>query len=383
MQRCLPFSVLLFAATGLSAQITVTSATFPVAGDTLRTAIDYSPASGIAALTPPGGDQTWDLSSLEAEATQEIVFRSASAGSVGAQVPDAELFTAASLTAENYYNVTDTKFELQAYNGVVPYDLVANNIFEYYPPLPERRAPMNFFDIGGSSTGFLELFLPSDFSPLLMIQLAAVTNNAQIDSMRYRVAISEISAVDGYGTMSIPGGTFDVLREKRTQYQETRIDAKIPPLGWLDLTDECIQAGFFGLGVDTTVSYYFHNDVTKEHIAVVTLNNAQNAVTQVVFKNTALVVDGLGEVNAANLSVNISPNPTSDEVVVDFRKIAPGACRLVIFDELGRATVGQTAQVGSGHTERLDLSQLPAGMYFFCLFDENNKALYKEKLVKR
>ncbi len=383
MKKCLTILVLLAFAAGLFAQITVTNATFPVAGDTLRTAIDYSPPSGISVFTPPGGNQVWDLSSLEAEVTQELVFRSANGGTVGAQVPGAELFAFGSLGSESYYNVTDTKFELQAYYGILPYDLVANNIFEYYPPLPERRAPLNFFDINAASSGFLELFVPSAFSPVLMLQLAAQTNNAQIDSMRYRVAISEISAVDGYGTMSIPGGTFDVLREKRTQYTETRIDAKIPPLGWLDITDNAIQAGFFGLGVDTTVAFYFHNDVAKEPIAIVTLNNEQNAVTQVVFKNTTPpVVDGLEEANAANLSIKISPNPVGDEVVVDFKNLVPGSYRLVIFDELGRATVERTAQLGNGNTERLDLSRLPPGVYFLGVFDENNKVLCKEKLVK-
>ncbi len=383
MRKYLPFFVLLASATILSAQITITSATFPAAGDTLRMAIDYAPPSGIAVFTPPGGNQVWDLSDLEADATQEIVFRSASEGNVGAQVPGAELFAVLSPATESYYNVTDTKFELQAYHGILPYDLVSNNIFEYYPPLPERRAPMNFFDISANSSGFLELFLPLAFSPLLMINLAAVTNNAQIDSMRYRVAISEISAVDGYGTMSIPGGNFDVLREKRTQYTETRIDAKIPPLGWLDITDNAIQAGFYGLGVDTTVAYYFHNDVAKEHIAIVTLNNQQNAVTQVVFKNTTPpVVDGLDEENAVNIAVKISPNPASDEVVVDFKNLAPGKYRLVIFDELGRATVERTAQLSSGHTERLDLSRLSPGIHFFSLFDEKGQMVCREKLVK-
>ncbi len=383
MKKCLPFSVLLLAATGLFAQITVTSATFPTAGDTLKMAIDNSP-EGILALTPPGPNQTWDFTSLQVDATQNIVYRPASQGSVGAQLPGAELFTAASLNAENYYNVTDTKFELQAYHGILPYDLVANNLFEYNPPLPERRAPMNFFDIGASSSGFLELFLPSAFSPLLMINLAAVTNNAQIDSMRYRVAISGIDVVDGWGSLSIPGGTFDVLREKRTRYQETRIDAKIPPLGWLDITDNAIQAGFFGLGVDTTVSYYFHNDVAKEPIAIVTLNNEQNAATQVVFKNTAPpVVDGLEEAAAEKPQVTISPNPVFDEATIAFGNLAPGAYRLAIFDGLGRAAMEKDLQVIGGHTERMDLSRLPAGVYFFCLFDENNKALYKERLVKR
>ncbi len=283
MKRYLPFFVLLFAATRLFAQITVTNATFPVAGDVLNLAIDNSP-TGIVPFTPPGGNQVWDFTSLLVDATQNITYNPASAGSQGANVPGAELFAVLSTGTENYYNVTNTKFELQAYWGILPYDLVTNNLFEYSPTLPERRAPLNFFDINASSSGFLELFLPSAFPPLLMINLAAVTNNAQIDSMRYRVAISGIDVVDGWGTVNIPGGTYDVLREKRTKYTETRIDAKIPPLGWLDITDNCIQAGFNGLGVDTMVAFYFHNNVAKEHIAIATLNNQQNAVTKMVFK---------------------------------------------------------------------------------------------------
>lgn len=384
MKKCLPILILIAYAFSLFAQITITSATFPAAGDTLRTAIDYAPPSGISVVTPPGGGQVWDLSGLEAEATQEVIYHPANSGTVGAQVPGAELFTAGSLVTETYYNVTDTKFEMQAYYGILPYDLVANNIFEYYPPLPERSAPLNFFDINASSSGFLELFVPSAFSPLLMIQLAAQTNNAQIDSMRYRVAISGIDVVDGFGTMSIPGGTFDVLREKRTQYTETRIDAKIPPLGWLDITDNAIQAGFFGLGVDTTVSYYFHNDVAKEPIAIVTLNNEQNAVTQVVFKNTTPpVINAIKDAQVPVPTVFVSPNPATDEVFFKFKNISPGQYRLTIADENGRAALEQSMQLSDGQSERMNLSRLSPSVYFISVFDANGRVVCQEKLVKQ
>ncbi len=286
MKASLPISLLLFAASGLFAQITVTNATFPVAGDVLHMAIDNSPTVSNW-FTPPGGNQTWDFTTLQADETQNITYNPASGGTVSAQVPGAELFIPLPFNAENYYNVTSTRFELQAYWGILPYDLVSNNLFNYSPLLPERHAPLNFFDIYQNSTGLLELFVPSDFPPLLMLNLAAVTNNAQIDSMRYRVVISEIEVVDAWGSASIPGGTYDVLRDKRTRYTETRIDAKIPPFYWVDITDQAIQAGFQGLGADTMVSHYFFNDVVKEPIAVLTLNNAQNALTKAVFRNNA------------------------------------------------------------------------------------------------
>ncbi|MBK8564133.1 MAG: T9SS type A sorting domain-containing protein [Saprospiraceae bacterium] len=382
MKKCLPILALLMFAAAVSAQITVTSATFPVAGDTLWFAVDNSPGT-IGSLTAPG-PQDWDFTGLSADATYRTVYRPANGGNVGTQLPDAELFAFGPLGTETYYNVTDTKFEQQAYYGIVPYDLVANNVFNYAPPLTERWAPLNFFDINASSSGFLELFVPSEFSPVLMLQLAAQTNNAQIDSMRYRLAISEIAAVDAYGTMSIPGGTFQVLREKRTRYTETRIDAKIPPLGWLDITDNAIPAGFFGLGVDTTYSYHFFNDVAKEPIAVVTLDNNQAFATQIVYKNTTPpIINSVSDKSGTAPTVAISPNPASDEAVFELKNLLPGRYRMVIFDETGRSVFEKIAQLNDSHSERVGLSQQVAGVYFFSLFDENGRAVCQGKLVKK
>lgn len=268
-----------------NAQITVTNATFPVAGDVLKTAIASNPAIGVSVYTPPGGPQNWDLSGLQPGVLKTNNFKTASQGTVGAQVPGAELFTVNSPGTEDYYNVTSNRFELQAYYGIPPYDLVANNLFEYGPPLAERQAPLNFFDIYASSSGILEGFVPSAFPPSL---IAALPFKA--DSLRYRVAISRIDVVDAFGTMSIPGGIYNVLRKKRTEYRETRLDGKIQPLGWLDVTDNAIQVGFNRLGVDTIVTFFFYNDVAKEAIAEVTFNNEQNATTQVIYKYNAPVV---------------------------------------------------------------------------------------------
>ena len=73
--------------------------------------------------------------------------------------------------------------------------------------------------------------------------------------------------MDAWGTMSIPGGTYDVLREKRTLDQDVRLDAKVGFLGWQDITD--IVLGLTDIGADVlgnnqVVRYYFWNDVAKE-----------------------------------------------------------------------------------------------------------------------
>ena len=80
---------LLVASFGLTAQITITNATFPVAGDSLKTATDLTP-DGIV-MTPPGGPQTWDFSALYPDTRQVDVFQPASAGTSSANFPGAEL----------------------------------------------------------------------------------------------------------------------------------------------------------------------------------------------------------------------------------------------------------------------------------------------------
>jgi hypothetical protein len=175
-----------------------------------------------------------------------------------------------------YYNATGDKVELMGYFGSDPIGLGATLLIPYNPPLVERRAPMNFFDINAVSSGFLVPFHPSAVSGGLL-QLLPFTP----DSLRIRIAINRIDVVDAWGDLSIPGGSYQVLREKRRQYEEKRLDAKVPPLGWLDITDVAIQSlGLSTLGVDTITAFHYFSNTDKEEIAVLRLNNQQNAVVE-------------------------------------------------------------------------------------------------------
>lgn len=377
MKTTLLFAILFIIATGLSAQITVTSATFPAAGDTLWFNFDNSPGT-IGSLTAPG-PQNWDFTGLTADAAQATIYHPASGGIVGAQLPEATLYTNPGAFSEEYFKTTATEVGKVAYFGPDPFGIGINILIHFVPPLTGRKAPMNFFDIFQSTSGALEAWptttLPTQFtSPLPFFS----------DSMRIRMVINRIEAVEAFGSMSIPGGTYDVLRVKRTQYQESRIDAKVPPLGWLDVTDQVLQyvpgANF---GVDTTYSYLFYNDVEKGPLAIVSLDNNAAFATQIMYKNTTAVINPAFEETVAKPAVYIRPNPVSEDVVFDFKNLVPGQYRLAIFDETGRVVVEKSMQIHLSLMERMNLSLLPPGLYFFNLFDENEQVLCREKLVKK
>lgn len=330
-KSCIMLFILLLSGTWLAAQITVTNATFPTAGTTLRTATATNPSIAISVAGPPGVNQVWDLSGLQQGVLKNTVFQSASQGTVGAQVPGAELFAVNSQGSEEYYNVTSNKFELQASYGKI-YDVVPNHLFNYDPPRPYRHAPLNFFDIYQQRSNSLEPenvyiegdppngvvidtgFVPSYFPP----QLIAAFNfpPGALQFLRYRVIIDNIEVVDAWGTMSIPGGTYNVLRLRRQQIRHVIMDAKVI-IGnptWIDITDLAIQAGFQGLGIDTILTYSFFNDVEKEPIAVVTLNREQNDAANVEYKYNPPACTA-PTVTAPNVTQPTCPTPTGTIVV--------------------------------------------------------------------
>jgi hypothetical protein len=297
-----------------TAQITVTSATFPALGDKLRYAIDYNPP-GIV-ISPPGFNYVWDWSHLQTDAQQVVEYKAASQGSQAADVPGAFLYALFNGNTENYYSVSSTQFNVLAQKGLVPGTPNLIKLMKFLPAMTERRAPLNFFDINQQAFSHLTGFQRSQFP-------VGFLSGWNVDSLRARGVINQLEVVNAFGTLFIPGGIFPVLRETRTIYRENRLDARVTPLGWLDVTDLGVQFGFPNLGVDTTIQYLFYSSTSKELIAAVMVNNADLAVQQVVFKNMAAVLPvslisitgrNKGKVNTVNWKTATEANSKSYEI---------------------------------------------------------------------
>lgn len=349
------------------AQITITNAVFPVEGDTLHYAFDNQPG-GINALTPPGGNQEWDFSSLQASLTWDQVFVSPQTGVAQAAYPGATLlYTPLNSDVEAYLNVTNDKVSLLGFYGDDPIGLGLNLVTMYNPPIVQARQPVNFFDINQISSGLLLPF-SSNLLPAEILNQLPVTP----DSLRIRLAINRLDVVDGWGDLSIPGGVFEVLREKRTEYRETRLDAKVPPLGWLDITDVAIQSlGISTLGVDTTVTLHFLNNQSKEPIAICTLDNALSQVVSVQFKNLNFST-GVTDPGRTAVQLSVFPNPAEETLTLRATDIAPGAFTLIIYDALGREAAQKKGILSGNHlAETIQVDHLEAGVYWCKFLQEN------------
>lgn len=364
----------LLSAVSLSGQITVTNASFPAAGDTLRIAIDTASA-GIT-VSPPGGGQTWEFMGLTAIFVRTIPFTPASENPNGAAFPTATLTGPAGPNGDNFYQVTATTYSLVGFAGNDPIGFGLNVQTPFNPPVVERRAPMNFFDVNQTNGALLVPFAASEL-PQAILDLLPITP----DSIRLRVALNRVDVVDGWGTLSIPGGTYEVLRERRTQYSDTRIEVKVGAFPWVDVT-QLIPLPDAGLGRDTTLTYNFFSNSAKEPIAVVFADHITGEVLNVQYKFNGIIADA-DDLAAVQPGLALWPNPASDRVRVEISAIPAGRYFFQLFSINGRLLQRHAFNAGGEAVTILDvaLTGIAPGVHAYALTDSAGNVLKTGRLV--
>lgn len=361
----------------LGAQITVTDQYFPQAGDTLLTATDNMPAS--IQIGTPGPGREWNFRSLQSPIIVRTVVRPASEGAAAVDFPDADLVFKLNENAEGYYRITDNTLELIGLSGTDPINLGIDVQPKLNEPQIERWAPLNYNDTHNSTMN-LSYALDADEIPQDLLEVLPITP----DSLRVRLQLQREDEVDAWGTMSIPGGTYEVLREKRTLDQDIRLDAKIGILGWQDVTDIVLELTDLGtdvLGNSQIIRYYFWSEGIKEPIAVATMNEDQTAVTTVDFKAEDILADLVQTTDRLQPTVIAYPNPAMAHTNFQFIQLKPGNYRLVIYNLVGSKVWQQNYRINGPLTERVSLSDLKKGTYLYALEDEQGRTLITRRLI--
>lgn len=359
---------------GLTAQITITNAIFPVAGDSLKTATDLTP-DGIV-MTPPGGPQTWNFSSLNPDTRQVDLFQPASAGSASANFPGADLVVGGDVGAETYYDVNATTFSLLGISGAglaagfpVQADLI------YNPPLVIYEAPLNFFD-NDSYTSNATIALPTSAIPGAIFDSLGIPTGL-FDSIRLRITVQSLRLVDGFGTLAVPGGTYDVLRQKQTDYTTTGVDIHTLFLGWVDIGT--ILPDFTLFPPDTTITFNFLSNTAKEPIAIVTVDSSETNAVEVVYKDNGIqsaVYPVIGETTV----IAVYPNPATDQITIDIDHNLPGNYSFRLFDLNGQRVLDKEP---TSKLEEVSVQSLSPGLYIIQVIYENDQVVGYGKLVKQ
>lgn len=354
----------------LIGQITVTSATFPIVGDTLFTKFDNLP-SGIT-ITPAGGNQHWDYTSLEAPFTSTTVFESPAEGPSGVFFPSANLYFSSN-QAETYIQVTENSFDVLGHFKVLPEFFNLEALIQYNPPYTYKKVPLHYNDINQANSEIL-LSYPSDVLPTEILDSFPVSN---VDSFRIKMTFVRNDTVDAWGVVDIPGGSYNVLREKRVQTRETTIEVKVGAFGWTDVSN--FLQNYSGVRIEK--EYVFYSDVEKEPIVVVYLNDETDEPKSAEFKSNAVTTALPVFVNGYQ-DIFVYPNPAINEVRIDFLNLSKGTYYFKIFNILGITVQTLDYEVTNDReTIELDISNLRKGTYLYSLIDSSGRTLKTKRLM--
>ncbi len=373
--RILLCFLLLGSIENLNAQVSITSAIFPNIGDTVRYAVDNLPAN--TQITSPGGMQNWDYSSLQADLIFQQIFETPDSGQSTDLFPEANLLSRIFQGVETYSLVTESKMETIGAFGEDPVGFGVNLASRFDPPLLEYMVPINYLDSVQSQSSLAVPFASSDLPDTILSILPFVP-----DSFRIRANFSRLDITDAWGTLQIPEGFYEVLRQKRTESLSFSVEAKVIFIGWQDITDLVLP--FLGgamLPQDTLISYRFLSNENKDVLLSFTMDSLGVEVLNAQYVSSQILTD-LDETKIPTSHILAYPNPTTEKLYFQKQNIESGDYVLETFSFKGQLLAKRRFNViGPNLNESIDISNLQAGIYWF-VWRNMNTGILLDRAIK-
>lgn len=376
MKKALTLFILAFTISlSMAAQITITSDVFPAEGDTSLNYVDVDGSD--LDLLSPGGNLFWDFTSLTPDSELNVFFLAAAEGDAGIDFPDADLVAIIQdAETERYLKIEADHVAEVGFAGLDPIlrQLKLSTLYESDYTI--QIAPLGYGDTFKDSTVLQSKFLFDSLPEEIKSQLGAF----RPDSIRVDVSVHRTDEVDAWGKVSIPGGTYDVLRNKSIEIRNTSVFAYTSFLGWANVTNN-IRTLLTDPSVldpiELTIYSYLSNDF-KEPVAAVTLDT-NGMADQVQYKN----LGGASSTDDqwAYASVKLTPNPTYGKVKLLYSGLPRGSYNLVIHDILGNVLMTESLELDENGVEKMDFSQLSKGTYLYSLRSEKGETITTKRLV--
>jgi len=270
--------------------------------------------------------------------------------------------------------VSNNAYALLGYGGEDPLELGLETVARFSEPYIQQRSPMNYGDENTFSTSILLPFAGDDLPEAILNQIPITP-----DSIRINYAIDRTDVVDAWGTMTIPGGIYDVLREKRVEKREVKVEAKISILDWQDITDFLPQNDL--LGEQTITSYYFLSNESVEPIAIVNMAPDGESIVSVDFKSEDLIPTSIQDNTNKEPSIYVSPNPAIASTRFEFSNLKSGQYELKIYNILGVEVWSRDYFINGDRAEKVDLIGFKKGTYLYSLVNSRGKSLTTKRLM--
>lgn len=357
------------------AQISIDKFSLPQKGDILKTKIALTPMIKVG---KPGADKVWDFSNVDG-IPKKVELLSPSEGSV--ELNDAEFLVKPTEVVENYYR-SDSKGDIYQY-----YIKTVDPIFQQFEintPFTDdeiyRKAYINFGDSDYYISRYGLSLAWSDL-PDTLTQGIPLT----FDSVRFSLVVDRQDVIDAYGTVKLPDGDWDALRERSTRVRKVEV-AGYSFGTWIPIPTNLLSQllGQYAplVNPDTTYHFNYYSDKAIETIAsVVSKNEDGSDPASIEYKDGAEITNVL---DVSNSLPNISayPNPTYGMVEFTLDQVKTGDYTIVVYNILGKTLWEKDIRkTKSKHHFKADLSSLQKGTYLYSVLDKYGTKLVTKRLV--
>lgn len=292
---------------------------------------------------------------------------------------------------------------------VMPYDSLPNPSFSSANTVIQQEqsfygylvnSPASFeliggsgtIDIEGSSTAVSQAYIPSEILFKFPTSFdSSFTNNYStdakfyygqqfqgitVDSVHRRSSVYKTVLADAWGTLITPlGGPYNVLRIKETKEINDTVMAYFFG-GWNNFP------GGITHSITTTYKWWANGIGTALATASVDTNGAVMSVEWLKeLPSDPPPTIGITETTFSG-DIIIYPNPANDQVMIIYYNNPAPSLLIEIKNELGQLV--KKAELNQLNTDKkvaVDISQLPRGIYFVCI--QNNNAIINKKFVKQ
>ena len=169
------------------------------------------------------------------------------------------------------------------------------------------------------------------------------------------------SEIDGYGTLTTPAGTFDVLRQKVQEVQVDTDYAYVQGTGWYP----------WQYGTVTQYKLRWWAKTIGYPVLDCEYNPTNNKASNFNYLTipTVVLTTSINDINLAN-ALKIYPNPSTGKFSIESNGIAYN--RIEIYNIMGEKVLQQTSK-------DIDITNSPKGIYFVEIYDGDK--MYTEKII--